>query len=311
MKITNAYEQDLIFGSLMENVKDIIALGEERDPLSGEGVGDRGELEKAQEVARRTRNARIDSEKMIAHKSGPEKETAIRAFNSAAKRDIAAQNTAAAVANRTIMEDGENRAIDTINRNIENKQKQKRDIDARAERNKDNIDKQIDTLENQKSRISSAAKASESNKQAMTESENEIEKKARLAGVEQADDKRDGDNGIASAYKEEDDDNDDGILSEAAQVAQKRFAQMLFNGTSGSALKYFLYGEINNENRNEIAVAKYMDGDREVMKTIERIKKYLSKASRNRFSDKDYMDLNAEKLHFRLLFHKFKKERGL
>ena len=43
MKITNAYEQDLIFGSLMENVKDIIALGEERDPLSGEGVGDRGE----------------------------------------------------------------------------------------------------------------------------------------------------------------------------------------------------------------------------------------------------------------------------
>ena len=311
MKITNAYEQDLIFGSLMENVKDIIALGEERDPLSGEGVGDRGELEKAQEVARRTRNARIDSEKMIAHKSGPEKETAIRAFNSAAKRDIAAQNTAAAVANRTIMEDGENRAIDTINRNIENKQKQKRDIDARAERNKDNIDKQIDTLENQKSRISSAAKASESNKQAMTESENEIEKKARLAGVEQADDKRDGDNGIASAYKEEDDDNDDGILSEAAQVAQKRFAQMLFNGTSGSALKYFLYGEINNENRNEIAVAKYMDGDREVMKTIERIKKYLSKASRNRFSDKDYMDLKAEKLHFRLLFHKFKKERGL
>ena len=311
MKITNAYEQDLIFGSLMENVKDIIALGEERDPLSGEGVGDRGELEKAQEVARRTRNARIDSEKMIAHKSGPEKETAIRAFNSAAKRDIAAQNTAAAVANRTIMEDGENRAIDTINRNIENKQKQKRDIDARAERNKDNIDKQIDTLENQKSRISSAAKASESNKQAMTESENEIEKKARLAGVEQADDKRDGDNGIASAYKEEDDDNDDGILSEAAQVAQKRFAQMLFNGTSGSALKYFLYGEINNENRNEIAVAKYMDGDREVMKTIEIIKKYLSKASRNRFSDKDYMDLKAEKLHFRLLFHKFKKERGL
>ena len=311
MKITNAYEQDLIFGSLMENVKDIIALGEERDPLSGEGVGDRGELEKAHEVARRTRNARIDSEKMIAHKSGPEKETAIRAFNSAAKRDIAAQNTAAAVANRTIMEDGENRAIDTINRNIENKQKQKRDIDARAERNKDNIDKQIDTLENQKSRISSAAKASESNKQAMTESENEIEKKARLAGVEQADDKRDGDNGIASAYKEEDDDNDDGILSEAAQVAQKRFAQMLFNGTSGSALKYFLYGEINNENRNEIAVAKYMDGDREVMKTIERIKKYLSKASRNRFSDKDYMDLKAEKLHFRLLFHKFKKERGL
>ena len=311
MKITNAYEQDLIFGSLMENVKDIIALGEERDPLSGEGVGDRGELEKAQEVARRTRNARIDSEKMIAHKSGPEKETAIRAFNSAAKRDIAAQNTAAAVANRTIMEDGENRAIDTINRNIENKQKQKRDIDARAERNKDNIDKQIDTLENQKSRISSAAKASESNKQAMTESENEIEKKARLAGIEQADDKRDGDNGIASAYKEEDDDNDDGILSEAAQVAQKRFAQMLFNGTSGSALKYFLYGEINNENRNEIAVAKYMDGDREVMKTIERIKKYLSKASRNRFSDKDYMDLKAEKLHFRLLFHKFKKERGL
>ena len=311
MKITNAYEQDLIFGSLMENVKDIIALGEERDPLSGEGVGGRGELEKAQEVARRTRNARIDSEKMIAHKSGPEKETAIRAFNSAAKRDIAAQNTAAAVANRTIMEDGGNTAIDTINRNIENKQKQKRDIDARAERNKDNIDKQIDTLENQKSRISSAAKASESNKQVMTESENEIEKKARLAGVEQADDKRDGDNGIASAYKEDDGDNDDGILSEAAQVAQKRFAQMLFNGTSGSALKYFLYGEINNENRNEIAVAKYMDGDREVMKTIERIKKYLSKASRNRFSDKDYMDLKAEKLHFRLLFHKFKKERGL
>ena len=311
MKITNAYEQDLIFGSLMENVKDIIALGEERDPLSGEGVGDRGELEKAQEVARRTRNARIDSEKMIAHKSGPEKETAIRAFNSAAKRDIAAQNTAAAVANRTIMEDGGNTAIDTINRNIENKQKQKRDIDARAERNKDNIDKQIDTLKNQKSRISSAAKASESNKQVMTESENEIEKKARLAGVEQVDDKHDGDNGIASAYKEDDGDNDDGILSEAAQVAQKRFAQMLFNGTSGSALKYFLYGEINNENRNEIAVAKYMDGDREVMKTIERIKKYLSKASRNRFSDKDYMDLKAEKLHFRLLFHKFKKERGL
>ena len=310
MKITNAYEQDLIFGSLMENVKDIIALGEERDPLSGEGVGDRGELEKAQEVARRTRNARIDSEKMIAHKSGPEKETAIRAFNSAAKRDIAAQNTAAAVANRAIMEDGENTAIDTINRNIENKQKQKRDIDARAERNKENIDKQIDTLENQKSRISSAAKASE-NKQTMTESENESEKKARLAGVEQADDKHEGDNGIASAYKEDDDDNDDGILSEAAQVAQKRFAQMLFNGTSGSALKYFLYGEINNENRNEIAVAKYMDGDREVMKTIERIKKYLSKASRNRFSDKDYMDLKAEKLHFRLLFHKFKKERGL
>ena len=311
MKITSAYEQDLIFGSLMENVKDIIALGEERDPLSGEGVGDRGELEKAQEVARRTRNARIDSEKMIAHKSGPEKETAIRAFNSAAKRDIAAQNTAASVANRTIMEDGENRAIDTINRNIENKQKQKRDIDARAERNKDNIDKQIDTLENQKSRISSAAKASESNKQAMTESENEIEKKARLAGVEQAEDKHDGDNGIALAYKEDNDDNDDGILSEGAQVAQKRFAQMLFNGTSGSALKYFLYGEINNENRNEIAVAKYMDGDREVMKTIERIKKYLSKASRNRFSDKDYMGLKAEKLHFRLLFHKFKKERGL
>ena len=311
MKITNAYEQDLIFGSLMENVKDIIALGEERDPLSGEGVGDRGELEKAQEVARRTRNARIDSEKMIAHKSGPEKETAIRAFNSAAKRDIAAQNTAAAVANRTIMEDSGSTAIDTINRNIENKQKQKRDIDARAERNKENIDKQIDTLENQKSRISSAAKASESNKQTMTESENEIEKKARLAGVEQADDKHEGDNGIASAYKEDDDDNDDGILSEAAQVAQKRFAQMLFNGTSGSALKYFLYGEINNENRNEIAVAKYMDGDREVMKTIERIKKYLSKASRNRFSDKDYMDLKAEKLHFRLLFHKFKKERGL
>ena len=311
MKITNAYEQDLIFGSLMENVKDIIALGEEKDPLSGEGVGDKGELEKAQEVARRTRNARIDSEKMIAHKSGPEKETAIRAFNSAAKRDIAAQNTAAAVANRTIMEDGENRAIDTINRTIENKQKQKRDIDARAERNKDNIDKQIDTLENQKSRISSAAKASESNKQAMTESENEIEKKARLAGVEQAEDKHDGDNGIALAYKEDDDDNDDGILSEGAQVAQKRFAQMLFNGTSGSALKYFLYGEINNENRNEITVAKYMDGDREVMKTIERIKKYLSKASRNRFSDKDYTDLKAEKLHFRLLFHKFKKERGL
>ena len=311
MKITNAYEQDLIFGSLMENVKDIIALDEERDPLSGESVGDKGELEKAQEVARRTRNARIDSEKMIAHKSGPEKETAIRAFNSAAKRDIAAQNTAAAVANRTIMEDGENRAIDTINRNIENKQKQKRDIDARAERNKDNIDKQIDTLENQKSRISSAAKASESNKQAMTASENEIEKKARLPGSEQADEKHDGNNGIASAYKEEYDDNDDGILSEAAQVAQKRFAQMLFNGTSGSALKYFLYGEINNENRNEIAVAKYMDGDREVMKTIERIKKYLSKASRNRFSDKDYMDLKAEKLHFRLLFHKFKKERGL
>ena len=310
MKITNAYEQDLIFGSLMENVKDIIALGEERDPLSGEGVGDRGELEKAQEVARRTRNARIDSEKMIAHKSGPERETAIRTFNSAAKRDIAAQNTAAAVANRTIMEDGGNTAIDTINRNIENKQKQKRDIDARAERNKENIDKQIDTLENQKSRISSAAKASE-NKQTMTESENEIEKKARLAGVEQAEDKHDGDNGIALAYKEDDDDNDDGILSEAAQVAQKRFAQMLFNGTSGSALKYFLYGEINNENRNEIAVAKYMDGDREVMKTIERIKKYLSKASRNRFSDKDYMDLKAEKLHFRLLFHKFKKERRL
>lgn len=311
MKITNAYEQDLIFGSLMENVKDIIVLDEEKDPLSGESVGDKGELEKAQEVARRTRNARIDSEKMIAHKSGPEKETAIRTFNSAAKRDIAAQNTAAAVANRTIMEDGENTALDTINRNIENKQKQKRDIDARAERNKDNIDKQIDTLENQKSRISSAAKASESNKQAMTESENEIEKKARLAGSEQADEKHDGDNGIASAYKEEDDDNDDGILSEAAQVAQKRFAQMLFNGTSGSALKYFLYGEINNENRNEIVVARYMDCDREVMKTIERIKKYLAKASRNRFSDKDYMDLKAEKLHFRLLFHKFKKERGL
>ena len=311
MKITNAYEQDLIFGSLMENVKDIIALDEEKDPLSGEGVGDRGELEKAQEVARRTRNARIDSEKMIAHKNGPEKETAIRTFNSAAKRDIAAQNTAAAVANRTIMEDGENTAVDTINRNIENKQKQKRDIDARAERNKDNIDKQIDTLESQKARISSAAKASDNNKQAMTESENEIEKKARLAGIEQADEKHDGDNGIASAYKDEDDDNDDGILSEAAQVAQKRFAQMLFNGTSGSALKYFLYGEINNENRNEIAVAKYMDGDREVMKTIERIKKYLAKASRNRFSDRDYMDLKAEKLHFRLLFHKFKKERGL
>lgn len=311
MKITNAYEQDLIFGSLMENVKDIIALDEEKDPLSGEGVGDRDELEKAQEVARRTRNARIDSEKMIAHKNGPEKETAIRTFNSAAKRDIAAQNTAAAVANRTIMEDGENTALDTINRNIENKQKQKKDIDARAERNKDNIDKQIDTLENQKARISSAAKASDNNKQAMTESENEIEKKARLAGVEQADEKRDGDNGIASAYKDEDDDNDDGILSEAAQVAQKRFAQMLFNGTSGSALKYFLYGEINNENRNEIAVAKYMDGDREVMKTIERIKKYLAKASRNRFSDRDYMDLKSEKLHFRLLFHKFKKERGL
>lgn len=91
-------------------------------------------------------------------------------------------------------------------------------------------------------------------------------------------------------------------------ISARRFSKMLFNGTSGGALKYFIYGEVNDANRGELTVARKMKNDREVMAVIKKIESLLKKAASGDFTDDDYMQLKIQKGKFRQLFHKFKSE---
>lgn len=91
-------------------------------------------------------------------------------------------------------------------------------------------------------------------------------------------------------------------------ISARRFSKMLFNGTSGGALKYFIYGEVNDANRGELAVARKMKNDRESIAVVKKIETLLKKAASGDFTDDDYMQLKIQKGKFRQLFHKFKSE---
>jgi hypothetical protein len=92
------------------------------------------------------------------------------------------------------------------------------------------------------------------------------------------------------------------------KVAAQRYSQMLYNGISGDALKYFLDGEINNNNSGEIEIAKKMKDDPTVQAVIKKIQFILKRAARGTITDANYIDLKVQKSTFRQLFYKYQKE---
>ena len=102
------------------------------------------------------------------------------------------------------------------------------------------------------------------------------------------------------------------ILTEAAT---SKYESMLFNGYSGDALKFFINGEINNTNKSEIGVAKFIENDKEVKEVIKKIKWLLKKLSRLRDEKESYdmyIELKVQKNKFRTLFtqgkHRLEKQ---
>lgn len=79
---------------------------------------------------------------------------------------------------------------------------------------------------------------------------------------------------------------------------------MIFNGFSGDALKYFVTGEINNINKNNLEIAKMMKNQPEVKVVIKKISKLYNKD----LSDSEYFELKNLKLKFRMLFNTYREK---
>jgi len=81
---------------------------------------------------------------------------------------------------------------------------------------------------------------------------------------------------------------------------------MLFNGTSGDALKFFVIGEINNSNKEELSVANTMKGKPDVETIVKKISRLYKKNQKGDLSDDEYNQLKSLKLQFRVLFTQYK-----
>ena len=87
-----------------------------------------------------------------------------------------------------------------------------------------------------------------------------------------------------------------------------KYDTMLYNGIGGEVLRYLITDEINNNNSENIEVAKIMKNDEETNKIINQIKGLLKKATKKELSYEEYTTLKVLKSNFRIAFNKAKKE---
>ena len=208
----------------------------------------------------------------------------------------------------------ESSPLDFAKKNLENKQENKirfqnslKQERANDERKLQAIDSQIEAAKQRVEAAKAADKSSTSEDENISESTiNQIEKNALNAKEATKEvESINGEDGIKTA------DEDKEVLKEETEkrlikFSARRFSKMLFNGSSGDALKYFIYGEINNGNREELSVARKMRTDKEVEAVIRKIEFILKKSASGDFTDEDYLELKVLKSKFRQLFYKFK-----
>lgn len=83
---------------------------------------------------------------------------------------------------------------------------------------------------------------------------------------------------------------------------------MLYNGTSGVALKYVLEDEINNANSAMIEILKRVKNDSEAQIVIKKIKALLVKAEKKDLSKDEYTQVKVLKSQFMGIYKKIKTE---
>lgn len=291
------YEKELIFGNILEDIEDITLLKEnEVSNLVHAKVADNQAVE-MKEKAKKGKVSYYD-----AHQA----EQRARAINIAADKENRKEKDKDPLSNEPLRED----LMDNIKRREFNLKKQKQNLADQYEKRVDNIDNQLDNLRQTKRNLR-ATEENDSQEETVSESvtKNEIEKDENPEVISSS-----------TLDGKETEGEKDGLNEGAriplnpidpevkATIKQGRFAQMLFNGSSGDALKYFIYGEINNGNREEIKIAKKMKSDHEVTATINKIKWLLARAANDKFSDQDYFDLKVQKSKFRQLFYKYSKK---
>jgi len=298
----NKHENDLIFGDISETVSDVISL--EESSLSS--------MLKTKQAANNMKFKAKNSKNLTASEKHQMEMAANQTINQAnigvnaenRKNDDITKDPLSG--EKSLKED----AAETAQRQIDRLNNQIKKENDNHKRKVMRLQQQKQNYENVKQTIDAAEDASN---QTNISEENEIEKGEELEAksVDSLDGK------TTEGEKDEPKDK----INEGARIQlnpidpsientikQDRFAKRLFNGTSGEALKYFIYGEINNINRAEISVAKEMKNDKTVISTINKIKWLLARAAKNKFSDQDYLDLKVQKSKFRQLFHSYKNK---
>lgn len=293
-------EQSIIFGSVFDTIDDVVSLQEAAEVTPGN-------MNKATEnyvAAAKTGNAIVANTakstlKFVQSKAAVDAAEKARTENKDVLSGEKIKNVSEASDPTSFAE--KNLAMKQANKQrFQDKLKQDRMQD---EKKLQALDAQIDAAR----RRVDATKSAESSSEEVNEStENQIEKNDELAKNATKEVKAiNGEDGIKTA---DEDKNLSESVEDPVKVSARRFSKMLFNGSSGDALKYFIYGEITEGNREELKIAKKMRADKEVSAVIKKIEYLLRKATSGNFIDNDYLELKVCKSKFRQLFYTFKKE---
>ena len=315
-------EQNLIFGSTLDIIHNVISL-EEAD--SAKIISDAGKinLKYAKNEGEKIK-AKLEIKKGIRMAEKNQKNKEIHDQISDVIKDPETGVTEAVNVNET----------DTtyIDNNIARVQAQKKKNNEQVQKKNEQLDKKLETLQSAKARVQSSninmdesvkdvytkgLEIDNSEEAASTLDNNNVfsnkkvteltEKDLRLEKRVSKDLRRDLEH-RADRNTDVTADRRTAYIEDQNKRASKEFENMLFNGESGNALKYFINGEINNGNASELNIAKLMENDPNVQIVIKKLKFDLKKVARNTADERVYTDMKIMKTQFRSLFNKSKKE---
>lgn len=296
--ILNVDEKDLIFGSLMESILDTIELDEAQKVSQG------NVNQAIKNAQRKTGDVSLDNmSKMAARNAVTDK-----------IQDDIEERKQDPVSGESLKEADENPVIATlekqqvnIDKKIENLQDQKSKIQERKEKAKQYAD--------MKDKVEEAKSINENNEEIVSTSKN-IKDVLEKEDIDSLDEsfvrispdlrkEKTASKDIRSEKKVSKDLRDEKTINKRP-VSQ--YDTMLYNGASGEVLKYMINGEINNNNIDVLEISKLVEKDGEAQIVLKKIKALLNKASKKELSYEEYTQLKVLKSQFKSIFTKFKNQ---
>lgn len=328
------FEESIIFGSILESFGDIQKLDEA-------GATNKTVMTQGQIADARKKVAELEIEAAKAKKSGNNilyndlkkniKNLELLINNSLIKNiqanredDLSGDPLVEEESSTATVENSLRKQIEAKRAQIERLRQDKQDSSEKVDAQIAVIEKQINSIQSRlgaaKEATSISEDAGQSSTTSFSNSNSENSKnETQPTGIEKDKANAEGavdkpDPGIAYPNKPTNSIEEDSISTidsdeEIVKTRARQFSKMLFNGSSGDALKYFIYGDITDGNRSELNIARLMMNDRECKAVINKIVYLLKKSGSGKFDDEDYMELKVQKSKFRQLFHKYKSRK--
>ena len=308
----NIDEKNLIFGSVLENIKDLLLVEEVSESTKLRRIGMAVESEfkaKTPEERQKLRLNRLQQQKEYSDSQKQKEEDPLPI-----KKLTEADEISAAIA-----------TLDKQKNNLAKKINNVEDRESDLQDQKSNFQDQISKIQERKERIKQyddmkdklekTKSITENNKEIVSTSKNvkEVLKKEDIESLDEGFARISPDlreekmtsKDLRDEKKVSKDLRDEKILNKRPT---SQYDTMLYNGASGEVLKYMVNGEINNNNVDVLEISKLVEKDGEAQIVLKKIKELLNKASKKELSYEEYTQLKVLKSQFKSIFTKFKNQ---